>query len=373
MNYAACRCYESQETSNIDQVNMKTFLKDAQLYHYLLFAAFVTLGILVYYCSYQYNQSHLLGSVLFLSSFGFLCFSTLGIQHLLKLRHKQRPEKKSVLLLSHDDELYGQLRYLLPYKQIDLHWVRTYDDAIDSLADARPFAFIVDTENKPKNTATLIEQSRSYQGHHRLPIIAIQSDLHSQKKMELLLEGFDDCLTKSIKPSDISDFFKRWSHQEDTTTHIDHHDDNAKEINSSIKEILQTEPNISLSIFDKNQAMIQSHQNAALAKDMLVMLIDMVNKHRQLIIEYYDQKLWDELGELTHKIKGGCYCSGVPQLQSAIECIDKSLEKNELGNISQQFDQLILAIDHLSEWHRESDIELLFLEESNQPQTTSDL
>ena len=369
---------------NFGSIREKALSQKLSLMHLLLLAAFIAVSLAVYYITYELSQSHIAAIILSLLLFLGMCTVTLVYVDLSNKLEKRDANKKTILLFSHDDELAGQMRYLLPHQNTILEWVRTYDSAIEILNHTNSYAFIIDTDNKPKNTASLVEMCRSREHNlRRLPIVAIQNEATAENKYQLLLEGFDDCLSKPIKKREFDGFYERWINTnesptvlntaESNTNHIsDEQTDNHTVDLTDQQTDQQTEDQTKAEkatpaadgqkIVDTKLALVQSHQSYALAKDMLSLLISMVADSQNDLLAFYANKQWDELGELTHKIKGGCYCCGVPSLQQAVETIDSALENKQYDHLEPQFKQLMTEIEKLIQWNEDFDINVIFEE-----------
>jgi len=347
---------------NINWLRYHEILQALNLKNLLFLLGVIAISALAYYLVFNISGSKQASLITLLLTFFSLSSIVLAVNYFSNKIHTRDSQKKTVLLLSHDDELAGQLRYTLPNETIRLQWVRTYDSAIKVLSKNSLCSFMIDTENKPKNTATLIELCRNHEKNiDRLPIIAIQKNLNAEKKYQLLLEGFDDCLPKKISQKDINNFCIRWSTQKATTIAVETTEQQISTDNKTLNTPANTKASKPKSIIvDKELALIQSHQNYELAKDMLTMLIAMLKQSKPSLKQWYTQKNWPELGELTHKIKGGCYCCGVPSLQEAVENIDKKLDENTSEDLSNSFTQMMTEIDRLLQWDTEFDVDIIF-------------
>jgi len=356
---------------NFGSYREKVFSPKPTLRQLLLLAAFIAVCMAIYYITFELSASHIVASLISLLAFLAMCGTAVAYTYLSNTLKLRDANKKTILLFSHDDELAGQLRYLLPEHNTSLLLVRTYDSAIEILNKTNSQAFIIDTDNKPKNAATLVEMCRCREHNlGRLPIIAVQNKTTAKIKYQLLLEGFDDCLTKPVKKREFDGFYQRWINQSEGNT-LSLTDEETLEQKAPVAATPEINTNTiespapiqkSHTVVDTKLALAQSHQSYTLAKDMLSLLINMINDSKENLLAYYKEKQWHELGELTHKIKGGCYCSGVPSLQDAVETIDKALEKEQHEQLEPQFEKMMTEIEHLLQWNEDFDIEVIFEE-----------
>ena len=356
---------------------LPSFINDLKIFvqsinRYFLLAALI-IGLLLVYATFYFSQSAILTVISFLLSAPIALSLATVFNYIGEKLTAKEADKTTVLLLSQDEEIASQIRYLLPHDNMHIEWLKTYKNTSKYLKQKTPTVLIFDTNNKPKNIANLVELCRNQQkSTQRLPIIAVQKDTASDKKRQLLLEGFDDCLPNPIQQQDMETFYTRWL--ESAPASFEHDSTDTEEIDSEKTDtettgtektdpVIETKPTTNKpqkTIFDKQQALIQSHQNLGLAKDMLSMLVKMIEANQSHLQQYYETENWEELNEITHKIKGGCYCTGVPSLEKAMETIDKALEKNELNNIAQQFESMMSEIEAVIDWCEQHDLELIF-------------
>ena len=100
--------------------------------------------------------------------------------------------------------------------------------------------------------------------------------------------------------------------------------------------------------------------NAALARDMLQMLIDSLKEEpvdwAQLLAEHN----WSALQNAAHKLYGGaCYC-GVPALKGRRHRAGSGLQRGQLDRVEHKIALLNREIQRLLDWSDDYDLDALF-------------
>lgn len=214
----------------------------------------------------------------------------------------------------------------------------------------------------------------------RLPIIAISAHSSDEKKLEALVAGFDEYLTKPLVGEALIRTLNRWLDKDikkgkkpelnkkrispETQHQISSEDESSQKIEDAtlefIKEKSTDDSGTIKKIVDVKQSLIFSRNNYDLAKDMLSLLIELLIEERANIDILFKEKKWKELGAIVHKINGGsCYC-GVPGLQKQTQIIDSAIEKNETDVVKKHFPFFIKSVDELINWDQEHDLDIIF-------------
>ena len=240
----------------------------------------------------------------------------------------------------------------------------------------------LDINMQDMNGFEVVKTIRQSESNQRIPIVAISGHHELSKRLETLSVGYDDFLTKPVNLERLKEALNRWLPTEDklkleTPAMPAQETDSTLETQSSntnsdkladhlIPKKYQPEPsqsgpkNKTAMVVDIEQSLNYSHNNSELAKDMLVMLIMMVSKEKDRIAQFHQQKSWEALSHLVHKLNGGCCYCGVPQLQAKVELIDKALQKEDYQTLDQNFSAMMDAMSQLIAWHDEHDLNIIF-------------
>lgn len=278
------------------------------------------------------------------------------------------------LLVSDHSVTIGQIESPLKSREnttevneiINITTSKTSDDALKVLKqkkfDLVLYDFDMPSDDALDNIAILRQQNYASRSQPRLPIVAISTHNRKEKLQDVLLAGADDLLSKPISAQPLYDIFNRWC-----GTHLyiqnDLHEDPgylAPSAEANTPKTKVTLPDVIIQVVDTQQSLEYSHQNPQLARDLLSLLIQMVKSERDNVIDYLQQRDWEKLGELTHKIYGGCCYCGVKHLQETSLHADQLLQKQEYRNIDLAIDNLLTAMDELVLWDENYDIDIIF-------------
>jgi len=251
-----------------------------------------------------------------------------------------------------------------------------------NLYQKQPFTLILmDLEMNEVSGIDVVKKIRQLENKEkRLPIIAISAHSSEEKKLEALVAGFDEYLTKPLDGEALIQTLNRWlekdikknkkpgNNKKQKLTEGQHKinidDESTKKTEDAtlefIKEKSTDDSGTIKKIVDVKQSLVFSRNNYDLAKDMLTLLIELVIEERKKIDILFNEEKWSELGAIAHKINGGsCYC-GVPELQKQTQIIDSAIEKNKLDIVKEHFPYFIRSIDELIHWDQEHDLDIIF-------------
>lgn len=217
------------------------------------------------------------------------------------------------------------------------------------------YLIFVEIEENTKKVLRLIRQTESTA--RRVPVIAIEPPKSRKQLITSLSDGFDDFLVKPVKKTDIEAILTRWLGQFPLKTSKKNID-----LNSSLIEI--DEQNISTNNIKKTvdieASLKYSHQNNELARDLLLLLIKSIKSEKNKAINYYRNNEWDALGDLAHKLNGGCCYCGVPDLQEKTKLMEQAVNTKNYSEIEAVFPQLIRAMDELTQWNETYELDVIF-------------
>ena len=84
-----------------------------------------------------------------------------------------------------------------------------------------------------------------------------------------------------------------------------------------------------------------------MAKDMLTMLVGTLEESRTHLVLAYQDKRYDQLEFVVHKLHGGAAYCGVPQLKEAAKQLENILKSQQLDQVDTAFLELIQALQNL--------------------------
>jgi len=337
------------------------------------------IAIVVFYSASLLTQTLLfVGACIALNGLIFILFNKNSRTFLPK---ESQSNKVNILLV--DDSKASRritIEILNPFK-LNIVEAENGSQAIE-LYQKQPFSLILmDLEMNDVNGIDVVKKIRlSEDKEKRLPIIAISAHSSDEKKLEALVAGFDEYLSKPLMGKDLIQTLNRWlnkaiAKKEKTAyTHknVAFEDKHPTETETSIS---QRQEDVTLEflkekstdnsgtikkIVDVKQSLVFSRNNHDLAKDMLSLLIELIVEERKNIENLFQEQKWKELGAIVHKINGGsCYC-GVPELQKQTQKIDSAIDNNKIDIVEECFPCFIKSIDELIHWNDEHELDIIF-------------
>lgn len=262
--------------------------------------------------------------------------------------------------------------------------VQSGEDAIEKTQETHFDLILMDIQMPNMDGYETTKRIRKLEnGKVRVPIVALTAHATGDDKIKILLCGMDDFLSKPVGSQDINHVIDRWvvkadSHIDKNLTNymtgqfqaipdmienIDHLDAPSKEGRNQkelSKDKSKNKTQQKLAPVNISQSLKLAKNNASLACDMLIMLLDSFPNDLSLMKKYYTSKELSALQEVVHKIHGGaCYC-GVPRLLKIASKLDNNLKKKVINNLETEYKELVEAINELTEWSKEHEIQVLF-------------
>ncbi len=341
---------------------------------FLITSLIITTGILVY----VFTQLGELAQLLLFSAICTLAIiltvfrllpkkNTNGLLSTAIENNRQQPFSAKILVVDDNKANRRIITQTLKNLNIYSHEAANGKQAINAYNKGKFELILMDLEMDNMNGIETTQHIRkSEKNNNRIPIIAISAHNRKEKIHSALSAGFDDFLTKPVDDENLKETINRWLNIANLNTLPIKKIDNKTQAlpPSSIEKIDQDLPiaqgKTINKVVDIKQSLNYSHNDPELAKDMLVMLINLIIEERENIQSYFDKQEWDKLEQIVHKLNGGsCYC-GVPELQEHAELIDKALQSNRTAVVENHFAGLIKSIDALIQWNNEYDVEVIF-------------
>ncbi len=237
--------------------------------------------------------------------------------------------------------------------------------AIEKCKDQRYSMILMDIQMPGLNGYETTREIRTQEGSEfRTPIIALTAHAVEDEKAEMLMAGMDDFISKPVGETELRELFHRWLRY------------SPRQIEEVIKPASTPEKTIANAEIETIESRSSSPQpvnisscvelakgNRELAKDMLTMLLHSLKTDIDDIIRHWQEKSYQDLHEVVHRIHGGaCYC-GVPALLTISAKLDKNLKDKNYEHCETQVEELVGSCHQLLSWQEEHDINLLFSEE----------
>lgn len=241
------------------------------------------------------------------------------------------------------------------------------EEAIKMCADQRYSMILMDIQMPGLNGYDTTREIRAQEtSSFRTPIIALTAHAVEDEKAKMLISGMDDFVSKPVGETELRELFHRWLKY------------SPRQIDEAIKPAQKPAPEKARENLSERTKTTESQiphdsqpvniassvelakGNRELAKDMLAMLLTSLKNETEDIKRFWQEKNYDDLYEVVHRIHGGaCYC-GVPQLLEASAKLDKNLKDKNYDNCNTEIPALLESCEQLLAWEEEHDLTLLF-------------
>ncbi len=206
-------------------------------------------------------------------------------------------------------------------------------------------------------------RGKERKGQHT-PIIALTAHAMAEQKSQLLMAGLDDYLSKPVSEAQLALMInRRLSTAQSKRTPAN---PESSEPYQDLEQTASIDASTGLATktiskpVDISRCLRLANGKPKLARDMLSMLIQSLQKDEIKINQAYDNKDFEELESLVHKLYGGsCYC-GVPALSETSGKLDKQLQAKQYRKLTDPMQQLNTAMRQLLDWAEEHDLDGLF-------------
>lgn len=169
---------------------------------------------------------------------------------------------------------------------------------------------LMDVHMPEKNGVQATAEIRELEtGRRRIPIIGLTASVLANERKVYLSAGMDDLLIKPVPIDRLLQTIRYWS----TNRNIQTRESYNQQFPHTSHVASNTAEGNSLST------------NGALTRTLLDMLLDDIPATREKLQRAFNDKDWDQLGELVHKFLGGLGYCDVPALKSAVENLQNKL------------------------------------------------
>ncbi len=175
--------------------------------------------------------------------------------------------------------------------------------------------------------------------NNKTPIIAVTAHALNGEKEKMQQQGFNAYMTKPIDETMLSHIIYEYC---DFENFVCLNDDNCP-----AKLAVKAEANNSV-IIDWPLALERTGGKAALAKEMLVGLVDSLENNQQSISQALIAEDTEQLKRLIHKLNGSCCYTGVPNLSHICQQLETQLKINvALDSLEPEFFELFEHIEQV--------------------------
>ncbi len=164
------------------------------------------------------------------------------------------------------------------------------------------------------------------------PIIALSAYLAPENPLQLREAGINDYLSKPITEHQLNELLSNYL------------------VEPKIDQVQRP--------VDIAQCLSLAKGRAALATEMLGMLLESLVDHKESLITALQHDDFERIAEINHGIKGACCYTGTPTLHGKVLALEKRLESND--KIDDPVKAVLAAIDELLRWQNEHDLSVVF-------------
>lgn len=192
----------------------------------------------------------------------------------------------------------------------------------------------------------------------RTPIIALTAHSMTEQKAELLIAGMDDCVSKPVSETQLAHIINRWASLNGKKEVSLSTDSSLRATQSALPFMRDNQYDITS--IDISLSLKLANNKPALARDMLVMLLQSLPEEQIQINRSFAEQNFEQLEESVHRLYGSCCYCGVPRLKRISGLLDKLLQAKQFDQAAGAVTALNNAIDDILRWGKERDIDALF-------------
>ena len=197
-------------------------------------------------------------------------------------------------------------------------------------------------------------------GNRRTPIIALTAHSMTEQKHELLIAGMDDCVSKPISEAQLAHIINRWASlggkkEIISSVTLEQRDTSDQARISTIGDIAENTSSVDVLL-----SLRLANNKPALARDMLIMLLQHLDAERKEINAAFEAQDYSTQEELVHRLYGSCCYCGVPRLKKISGLLDKLLQAKQFDQAPGVMTSFNNAVDDVLRWGEDRDIHGIF-------------
>ncbi|MGS2717077.1 response regulator [Eionea flava] len=310
-------------------------------------------------------------------------------------------ESRRILVV---DDNTSNITVLENYLQADNRKIVTANNGLDAIRHVEKQTMdiiFMDIEMEGMNGPQTVQHIRALEKTNaklhiaRTPIIAVSAHKEKSKRLAVLQQDFDDYLEKPVSADTVHEVMQRWEGIERQSlkpagsNNLLASRSSKNKMGQGNKKYPPTKtakPTNSKKDVDKviniEYSLSHSNNNNVLARDMLALLITMIQQEKATLLERYEQRQWEKLYQLNHKIYGGSSYCGVPKLQTSNQQLERllqshltqypsinnpsdktkkiTIEESAVSDIKQALDNVLQSIDDILLWNEQYDMDIIF-------------
>lgn len=172
------------------------------------------------------------------------------------------------------------------------------------------------------------EQIRSSQNLTQVPIIALTAHAENEEKQRCLAIGMNMVITKPLT--------KKWAESV-----LENFIPKRERQKRQVKEVANIKPVEKIVDIEYAKALVGG--NEAVVQEMLTMLVDSLPEEIKALKAAYQEKDWQQLKSIAHKLKGGASYCGTLRLKSACTELENYIKSDPTATKIPELYQKVLA------------------------------
>jgi CheY-like chemotaxis protein/HPt (histidine-containing phosphotransfer) domain-containing protein len=216
------------------------------------------------------------------------------------------------ILVAEDVEMNQQLiRHILESSGALVVIARNGSEALEHIKNQIFDCVLMDVQMPEMDGIQATEQIRNLEDPllSAIPIIALTANCHEEDLLKYEQAGMDDYLAKPIVEADLIESILSNSTGSNT---------GKNDLSSSVNKL-----------YDLNMIHSVSGGDAAFIKKMILLFIDTVPQNVQDLVDATDQKNWEQVAKMAHKLKSTIDSMGIRSLHDQIRAVEMNAKKQD--------------------------------------------
>lgn len=226
------------------------------------------------------------------------------------------------------------------------------------LAQTKHFDLILSDVGLPGISGTefalKLRQFEKEQNKPPVPIVAITGHAEGKMREECLSAGMNEVYIKPIRPEILPEIFAKFSLSNTKNTSSLEPQPNSASIKPSSHGALgidlpNTEEELfaidNLLIFDPESAKKIIGDNKKLLADMLKLTLDVIEEELPLLKTAYEEKNWEQVAKISHKLKGGFLNIGLTRAAVACQYLERYHKAGHRNLLEQLYCMVLKVLD----------------------------
>lgn len=202
--------------------------------------------------------------------------------------------------------------------------------------------------------AKKLRQFEKEQNKPPVPIVAITGHAEGKMREECLSAGMNEVYIKPIRPEILPEIFAKFSllstknpyshgpQSNSSSTKLSTHGALGIDLPNTEEELFTID---NLLIFDPESAKKIIGDNKKLLEDMLKLTLDVIEEELPLLKTAYEEKNWEQVAKISHKLKGGFLNIGLTRAAIACQYLERYHKAGHRNLLEQLYFMVLKVLD----------------------------